>query len=102
MHDARRQVFKYGMGLVTGTGRRPRLAQHLRRGFVLCHRIDLPTGALAYAAEGALKAHLRIVGIGPALTAEQMPDGWTEPVADDALSQGQLVELLAAFAEAAT
>ncbi|WP_235502716.1 MULTISPECIES: hypothetical protein [unclassified Kitasatospora] len=44
----------------------------------------------------------RRASIGPALTAEQMPDGWTETVADDVPSQDRLVELPAAIAEAAT
>ncbi|BCN78913.1 hypothetical protein [Prescottella equi] len=71
-----RGAVKVGIGACTGYN--SRLLQHERAGWLPAHSRIFPTGAAALDVEQAVLARLRQRGLAPYLTAETMPNGWTE------------------------
>jgi hypothetical protein len=67
---------KVGIGACTGYN--SRLLQHQRAGWVLAHSRTFATGAAALDVEQAVLARLRAKKLAPYLTAEIMPNGWSE------------------------
>ncbi|MFF1872799.1 GIY-YIG nuclease family protein [Kitasatospora herbaricolor] len=94
MHHHRHNAVKVGIG---GTaGRNERVNHHRRAGWALAQDWHFTTGAEAHAVEQAVLQQLRLAGHRPYLSAEVMPNGWTETFDADLIT----TTALAAFVEA--
>ncbi|MGW4482028.1 hypothetical protein [Rhodococcus triatomae] len=83
---------KVGIGACTGYN--SRLLQHERAGWTLADSRKFQTGAAALDVEQAVLARLRQRGLAPYLTAETMPNGWTETCDATRITTNELWEMV--------
>ena len=82
------------VGIAKGNGAH-RLKQHAKNGWTTLRVWGVPEGRVAYAAEGRVLSLLRLFALGPAVSADDMPQhGYTETVSIDDISPQDLAELI--------